>query len=67
MAGVAGEAVAAGVLSAVSAVEGAVDAEIQRLENLDEDDLGRLREQRLQLMKRDAQQVGLYHEVYIYV
>lgn len=55
MAGV-DEAVAAGVLTAVSAVEGAVDAELQRLENLDEEGLSRLREQRLQQLKRDAKQ-----------
>ena len=50
-------AVAAGVLAAVSAVEDEVDAEIQRLENLDEEGLGRLREERLQQLKREAKQV----------
>lgn len=61
MAGVTGstEAVTTGVLTAMSAVEGAVDAELQRLENLDEEGLGRLREERLQQMQRDAKQVLL--------
>ena len=59
MAGVAGsnEAAVAGVLAAVSAVEGAVDAELQKLDDLDEEGLGQLREKRLQQMKRDAKQV----------
>lgn len=47
----------AGVLAAVSAVEGAVDAELQKLDDLDEEGLGQLREKRLQQMKRDAKQV----------
>ena len=51
-------AVAAGVLAAVNAVEGAVDEELQRLENLDEDGLSQLREQRLQQLKKDARQVN---------
>ena len=59
MAGVDG-AVAAGVLAAVDAVEGAVDAELQRLDDLDEDGLERLRGQRLQQMKRDVKQVQYY-------
>lgn len=50
------EAVTTGVLAAMGAVEGAVDAELQRLENLDEEGLGRLREERLQQMQRDAKQ-----------
>ena len=49
-------AVAAGVLAAVNVVEDALDAEIQKLENLDEEGLGRLREERLQQMKREAKQ-----------
>ena len=49
----ASEAVTASVLSAV---EGAVDAELQKLDNLDEEGLVQLREQRLQQMKRDAKQ-----------
>lgn len=53
------EAVATGVLTAMSAVEGAVDAELQKLENLDEEGLVQLREKRLQQMQRDAQQVPL--------
>lgn len=59
MAGATGssEAVTTGVLAAMSAVEGAVDAELQRLENMDEEGLGRLREERLQQMQRDAKQV----------
>lgn len=67
MAGV-DSAVAAGVLAAVSAVEGAVDAELQKLENLDEEGLSQLREQRLQQLKRVAKQKeewrGLGHGVY---
>lgn len=51
------EAVTTGVLAAMGAVEGAVDAELQRLENLDEEGLGQLREERLQQMQRDAKQV----------
>ena len=51
------EAVTAGVLAAVSAVEGAVDAELQKLDQLDDDGLEQLRERRLQQMKRDAKQV----------
>lgn len=62
----AGEAAAAGVLAAVNAVEGAVDAEIQQLDSLDEDGLGRLREQRLQQMKRDAKQV-IHVCIYVHV
>ena len=53
-------AVAAGVLAAVTAVEDVVDAEIQRLENLDEEGLGRLREERLQQLKRETKQVTRY-------
>ena len=39
----------AGVLAAVNGVEDAVDAEIQRLENQDEEELERLREERSHL------------------
>jgi hypothetical protein len=53
-------AVAAGVLAAVTAVEDVVDAEIQKLENLDEEGLGRLREERLQQLKRETKQVTRY-------
>lgn len=53
------EAVTTGVLAAMSAVEDAVDTELQKLENLDEEGLGQLREKRLQQMQRDAKQVLL--------
>lgn len=65
MAGGVDGAVAAGVLAAVNAVEDAVDTELQRLENLDEDGLGNLREQRLQQMKRDAKQVFIVYKAMI--
>ena len=58
--------VAAGVLAAVNAVEGAVDAELQKLENLDEEGLSQLREQRLQQLRRDAKQVGDLSQYGIY-
>lgn len=51
------QAVATGVLAAVSAVEDAVDEELQRLDDMGQADLERLREERLKQMKQEAKQV----------
>lgn len=42
------------VLEATKAIEEQLDAELDRLDNLDSDDLERLREKRLQQMKQQA-------------
>lgn len=53
------QAVAKGVLAAVAAVEDAVDDELQRLDDMGQTDLERLREERLKQMKQEAKQVSV--------
>lgn len=50
------QAVESSVLEATKVIEEQLDSEINRLDNLDSDDLDRLREQRLQQMKKAAAQ-----------
>jgi len=63
MAGSEQQAVAKGVLAAVAAVEDAVDDELQRLDDMGQADLERLREERLQQMKQEAEQVSVRRRV----
>jgi acetyl-CoA carboxylase alpha subunit len=48
------QAVEQNVLRAVQQVEDQIDAELHRLENLDEDELEKLRQGRINEMKRSA-------------
>ena len=52
-----GEAVVAGVLAAAAAVEEQLDAELEKLDQMGEDELERVREERLRQMKQAAKQV----------
>ena len=51
------EAVATGVLTAVAAAEDAVDEELQRMDDVGQSELDRLREERIRQMKQHAKQV----------
>ena len=51
------EAVATGVLAAVTAAEDAVDEELQRMDDVGETELDRLREERIRQLKKNAKQV----------